>query len=155
MKRIALFLVLNVNILWIPLAIGSENSIVINSVEEEFEYILDNVRNAIIERGINIANELHASGMLNRTAPDLGIETNVFLHAVTIEFCSATISHKLVAAHPGNMVLCPFTISIYVLSEDPDIVYIAYKPPAASDESTEALKEVETLLREIVMESLE
>jgi len=155
MKRIALFLVLNVNFLWMPLAIGSENSIVINSVEEEFSYILDNVRNAIIERGINIANELHASGMLNRTAPDLGIETNVFLHAVTIEFCSARISHKLVAAHPANMVLCPFTISIYVLSEDPDIVYIAYKPPTASEESAEALKEVETLLREIVMESLE
>ena len=47
------------------------------------------------------------------------------------------------------------TISIYVLFEDPDIVYVAYKPPTASEESAEALKEVETLLQEIVMESLE
>ncbi len=65
------------------------------------------------------------------------------------------ISHKLVAAHPGNMVLCPFTISIYLLSEDPDIVYVAYKPPIADKESAEVLKEVEALLQGIVMESLE
>ncbi|MFA9421275.1 MAG: hypothetical protein ACERLB_14075 [Gammaproteobacteria bacterium] len=39
--------------------------------------------------------------------------------------------------------------------EDPDIVYVAYKPLSASEESAEALKEVKKLLREIVMELLE
>ncbi len=88
---------------------------------------------------MNIANELHASELLNRTAPDLGVERNIFLHAVSIEFCSAVISHKLVASDPSNMVLCPFTISIYVLPEDPDIVYVAYKPPTAGEGSSEVL----------------
>jgi len=140
--------------LWAPAAIGS-NPIVTHLVEEEFEYIVDNVRNAVIERGMIIANELHASEMLNRTAPDLDIESNVFLHAVSVEFCSAMISHRLVAAHASNMVLCPFTISIYVRPEDPDMVYIAYIPPSAGEESAEILKEVETMLQAIVMESLE
>lgn len=125
------------------------------SVQEDFEYIRDNVRNAIIDRGMNIANELHASEMLNRTAPDLGIEKNVFLHAESIQYCSALISHGLVAAHPSNMVLCPFTISIYVLSGNPDTVFIAYRSPAAGEESAEILKQVESLLEEIVTESLE
>lgn len=155
LKNIVTILISIVGFLWIPLAFGSDSPIVTHSTEEEFEYIKDNVRNAIIERGMNIANELHASEMLNRTAPDLGIENNVFLQAESIEFCSAMISHKLVAAHSSNMVLCPFTISIYVLSEDPDIVYIAYRPPHAGAESSEVLKEVEVLLQEIVMESLE
>jgi hypothetical protein len=53
------------------------------------------------------------------------------------------------------MVLCPFTISVYVLSEDPDIVYVAYKPPYADKESAEVLKQVEALLQGLVMESLE
>lgn len=38
------------------------------------------------------------------------------------------ISHRLVAAHPSNMVPCPFTMNIDLLSEIPDIVYIAYRP---------------------------
>lgn len=155
LRLVVLFLIVNVSFPWTSLANGSENPIVTYWIEEEFDYIRDNVRNAIIERGMNIANELHASEMLNRTAPDLGIERDVFLDAVSIEFCSAMISHKLVIAHSSNMVLCPFTISVYVLSADPDKVYIAYKPPTAGDESIEVLKEIESLLQAIVTESLE
>ena len=155
MKRILLVLIFNSSFFCSTLAIGLDHSMVTRSVQEDFEYIIDNVRNAIIGRGMNIANELHASEMLNRTAPDLGIEKNVFLHAESIQFCSALISHRLVAAHPSNMVLCPFTISIYVLSDNPDTVFIAYRSPAAGEESAEILKQVEFLLDEIVMESLE
>ncbi len=155
MKRMVLFLILTVSFMWMHKAIASDNPILVYSTQEEFEYITDNVRNAIIERGMTIANETHASEMLNRTAPDLGIETNVFLDAQSIEFCSAMISHKLVAANPSNMVLCPFTISIYVTSEDPDIVYVAFKPPTAGAESAKVQQEIETLLQEIVLESLE
>jgi uncharacterized protein (DUF302 family) len=153
--RLVLLLLVNLSLPWTSIATGSENPIITYWVEEEFENIRDNVRNAIIERGMNIASELHASEMLNRTAPDLGIERNVFLNAVSIEFCSAMISHKLVMAHASNMVLCPFTISIYVLSEDPAKVFVAYKPPTAGDESSEVLEEIKSLLQAIVTESLE
>ncbi len=49
------------------------------------------------------------------------------------------ISNRLVAAHPSNMVLCPFAINIDLLSENPDIVYIAYRPPVAGAESVEII----------------
>ncbi len=64
------------------------------------------------------------------------------------------ISHRLVAAHPSNMVLCPFAINIDLLSENPDIVYIAYRSRLPG-QNRQNLKQVESLLREIVTASLE
>ena len=140
---------------WSSPAIFAANPIVSHSIEEEYEYILDNVRNAIIGRGMKINGELHASDMLNRTAADLGFERNVFIHATTVEFCNAPISHKLVLANPDNLVLCPFTVSVYVLTGAPGRVHVAYQVPAAGSESQEVLAEVEALLRGIVKESIE
>jgi len=137
------------------LAFGADNSVVIQSVEDEFENVRDNVSDAIIGRGMKIANVIHASQMLNRTAADLDIEKNVYLHAESLEFCNAVLSHKLVAANPSNIVLCPFIISIYVLSGNPDVVYIAYKPPISGTETLPVLRQIEVLFRDIVAEALE
>lgn len=71
---------------------------------------------ATIGKGINIAHELPASDMLNRTGSAYGYKTNTYNHARTFEFCSALISHKLARQKPDNIVLCPFTISVYTLS---------------------------------------
>ncbi len=46
-KRIVLFLILDASLLWAPLVVGSDNPILTQSIEEEFEYIKDNVRNAL------------------------------------------------------------------------------------------------------------
>lgn len=137
-----------------PVAMAT-NPIVTHAIEEEYEYILDNLRNAIIGRGMKINDELHASDMLNRTAADLGFERNVFIHATTLEFCNALISHQLVQANPNNLVLCPFTVSVYVLTGAPDTVHVAYQVPAAGPESEGVLDEIEALLRGIVVEALE
>ena len=124
-------------------------------VSESYEDVLENVKDTIIGRGLNISKVLSASEMLNRTGHDLGYDKNVFKHAQTVEFCSATLSHQLVSINPNNMVLCPFTISIYQLSEDKDKVYVTYRTPEAGKESAEVIEKVEQLIKSIVQEATE
>ncbi|MCB1864719.1 MAG: DUF302 domain-containing protein [Chromatiales bacterium] len=122
------------------------------TVESEFEYVLEDVKLAVTGRGLNIANTLHASDMLNRTARDLGFMKDVYSHAESVEFCSAVISHKLAAANPANLVLCPFTIGVYVLTDDPGHVHIAYRVPTGMPGSQAATDLVQSLLDDIVAE---
>ena len=128
-----------------------------NSVQssDDYEDVTANVKDAIIGRGLNISNTLPAGEMLNRTGRDLGYEKNIFQYAETIEFCSATLSHQLVAINPNNMVLCPFTISVYQLNEDPTTVHVTYRTPAAGKDSAEIINKVEQLIKSIVQEATE
>lgn len=125
------------------------------TVEDDFDTIKENVVLAVQDRGLNIANELHASEMLNRTGPDLGYADNIYVQAETVEFCSAVISHKLAAANPANISLCPFAVSVYVLSASPSMVNVTYRHPVGDAASREAVAEVEALVRGIVEEAVE
>ena len=122
---------------------------------ESYEDMMENIKDAIIGRGLNISNVLSASEMLNRTGHDLGYDRNVFKHAETVEFCSAALSHELVSINPNNMVLCPFTISVYQLSEDSDTVHVTYRTPEAGKESAEVISKVDQLIKSIVQEATE
>lgn len=131
----------------------AEDYIVTTSVDGGFAEVKENIKNAIVGRGLNIANELHASDMLNRTGPDLGYPDSIYSHAETIEFCSATVSHKLVQVNIHNVVLCPFGISVYELVAEPEKVYLSYRRPLAGPESTEAATEVEDLIQGIIQDA--
>ena len=126
-------------------------------VTGNFEDILESVRQAIEGKGINIAHTLPASDMLNRTGKDFGIEKNVFLKAETVEFCSARISHRLAQANHENILLCPFTISVYVLTDDPGHVYLSWRRPfpVSDTESRAAVKEMVELIEAIIREATE
>jgi uncharacterized protein (DUF302 family) len=123
----------------------------------DFNDTLMGVKSAVRGKGINIAHTLPASFMLNRTARDFGITENVFADAETIEFCSARISHKLAQANHENILLCPFTISVYTLTKDPGHVYLSWRRPFTlpGEESAAAVKEVEALIESIISEATE
>lgn len=144
--------------LLLPLAGGAgEAPVKTVRVNGDFEDIRDSVRQAIEGKGINIAHTLPASDMLNRTGKDFGIEKNVFLQAETVEFCSARISHRLVQANPENILLCPFTISVYVLADDPDHVYLSWRRPffPSDPESQAAVQQMTELIEAIIREVTE
>ena len=122
---------------------------------DSYEDVIENVKDAIIGRGLNISNVLPASEMLNRTGHDLGYDKKVFKHAETIEFCSANLSHQLVSINPNNMVLCPFTISVYQLSQDSETVHVTYRTPEAGKDSAEIINKVEQLIKSIIQEATE
>jgi uncharacterized protein (DUF302 family) len=139
------------------ISVAADSPVKTLRVEGVFEEVRDAVKLSIENKGINIAHTLPAGEMLNGTAKDFGIDRNVFLHAETVEFCSARISHQLAQANHENIVLCPFTISIYVLTNDPGHVYLSYRRPFALDneKSQAAVNEVVQLMESVISEASE
>jgi hypothetical protein len=129
-----------------PAVMAVDNPIVTTKVNDYFNEILHTVRMAIIGRSINIAHVLPASRMLHRTGPDLGYQQDVYADAETLKFCSARISHMLAKANPDNIVLCPFTISVYQLTTEPNEVRISYRVPTGRPGSEEAVAEIVKLI---------
>jgi len=119
--------------------------------------IRESVEMAITARGFVINNVSHVGDMLARTGKDLGGGKQVFLHAESLEFCSATVSRNMMEADPDNIVFCPYIISIYELPEKPGEVRVAYRKTqmVGSPTSRKSLKAVNDLLGDIVKEALE
>ncbi len=129
--------------------------VVVYPASSEFEDVIENIKMSIVDRGMLVSGTLHVQDMLARTAKDLGFKKNVYLHAESVEFCSALMSHQMIAADPRNLVICPFTIAAYELEEEPGQVYIAYRKQfmaGAADEATEAAHK---MLDEIAREAAE
>lgn len=131
-------------------ATAAEDPIVTTKIKGDFHEVASNIRMAITGKGINIAHELPASNMLNRTAPAYGYQTNTYDNARTFEFCSASISHKLARQNPDNIVLCPFTISVYTLTTEPGHVRLSYRKPTGRPGSEEIVEEVIELISSII-----
>ncbi len=134
-------------------AMQEEQKVRIYPTEEAYEDVVENIKMAIIERGMLVSGTLHISDMLNRTGPDLGFP-DVFEKAESVEFCSALISHKMAQAAPENVVICPFTIAVYVTKAQPGTVHVAYRVPRLAGEADEAIGEILELLDGIVEDSI-
>jgi uncharacterized protein (DUF302 family) len=126
-------------------------------VESPYEYVVDDIKNAITERGIKINNISHIGNMLARTAEAVGASKQVFAHAEAIEFCSSTISRATMEADPHNIVFCPYIIAVYSLPGEDNVTYVSYRrpTPVGSPESRASLKAVEGLLEEIITAAVE
>jgi hypothetical protein len=97
-------------------------------------------------KGVNYT--AHIADMLQRTGADIGASRAVYGNAEIIEFCSASLSRKMMEADPHNIVLCPFAISIYTLPGEKNTTWVAYRKPQGA-----AAKLVEPLLSEIAAEA--
>ena len=129
---------------------ASEDPIVTHKIEGSFQEVSNNVRAAIIGKGINIAHVLPASQMLHRTESAFGYESGVYVDAEIYEFCSARISHMLSRAHPDNIVLCPFTISVYTVKDEPGMVRLTYRIPTGRPGPEKIVEEVVELIESII-----
>ena len=127
--------------------------VVVYPASSEFEDVIDNIKMAITDRGMLVSGTLHVGDMLNRTGKDLGFETKVYLRAESVEFCSALMSHLMVAADPGNLVVCPFTVAAYVLADNPEQVYVAYRRTSLAGDADKAAKAVQEMLDDIAREA--
>lgn len=121
--------------------------------EESFEDVVENIKMAIIERGLLVSGTLHVSKMLNRTATDLGF-SQLFLKAESVGFCSALMSHKMAQAAVENISICPFTIAVYEKQAQPEQVYVAYRPPYFAGDGQQVTKEIVNLLEGIIEDSI-
>ena len=131
-------------------ATAAEDPVVTTKVKGNFHEVANNIRMAIIGKGINIAHELPASDMLNRTVQAYGYSTTTYDRARTFEFCSARISHKLARQNPDNIVLCPFTISVYTLTSEPEYVRLSFRKPTGRPGSEKIVEEIIELISSII-----
>ncbi len=125
------------------------------TVEGQFEDVRMDIEMAITDRGMVINNVSHIGNMLARTGQDLGQAKQIYKHAEALEFCSATVSRRMMETDPHNIVFCPYIIAIYTLPDEKDKVYIAFRRPlpVGSDESKQSLLAVEKLLEEIIADA--
>jgi hypothetical protein len=131
-------------------AIAAGDPVVTRKIEGDYHDVTSSVRAAILGKGINIAHVLPASQMLRRTASSYGYTADVYQNAETYEFCSAELSQKLSRADPDNIVMCPFTISVYVLTEEPGYVRLSYRIPAGKPGTEKIVEEIVELLESIL-----
>ncbi len=123
------------------------------STESTFEDAKDDLLEAIGSNGLVVSYTSHAKTMLDNTAAVSGVTKSVYSDAEILLFCKADLSHDLVARNPHNIVLCPYSIAIYVLTGDLERVYLSYRTIEASNEKIKALtKPIEELLIKIIEE---
>ena len=116
--------------------------------ESDFDTVLDAAKNAIAERGLYINNVMHLGEMLARTGKDLGIGGPLYTRAESIEFCSATLSRKMVAEDPNRLVNCPFILSIYTLPGQEGKTHIVHRNVSAEEvANSAAMREVAEMLK--------
>jgi len=126
-----------------------QDPVVVYSTRSGFEEVIENIKLAVTERGLLVSGTLHVSEMLNRTGPDLGFPKAVYAKAESVEFCSAALSQRMIAVDPRNLVVCPFTVAAYVLADQPDRVYVAYRKLQLAGAATEETRAVMSLLDEV------
>lgn len=153
-KKLATLLLL-IGVSQLTLAEGSHMSVFTRP--GNYEEAREAVEMAITGRGFVINNVSHVGDMLERTGKDLGGGKQVFIKAESLEFCSATVSRKMMEADPDNIVFCPYIISIYVVPAKLNEVRIAFRKTqmVGSPASQQALKAVNDLLTDIVTEALQ
>ncbi|MFL0804855.1 MAG: DUF302 domain-containing protein [Agarilytica sp.] len=93
----------------------------------------ENLILAIENEGMVISYTSHASKMLARTAKAAGVTTAVYNDAEIVFFCKAELSHALVQANPHNLVLCPYSIAIYTLTNEKNRVYLSIRDPYSKE----------------------
>lgn len=113
------------------------------SVADAREAVIEAIESA----GLVVSATIPFNRMLERTGEALGYGTNPYVEAETVQFCSARLAWQLVTEDPGQLALCPMSISIYATTAEPKIVRLAYRSPG---EGTPGRQRGEQLLRELV-----
>ena len=135
--------------------LAGESYAVLFKTQGDFQYVRDSLETAIEGKGLVVNHTNKVAEMLERTGKDLGATKQVFEYGEQFEFCSATISRRMMEADPHAMVMCPYIVSVYKIPNDKNI-YISYrKPPVTGNPALqEALAELEKLLTDIIKDAL-
>ena len=65
------------------------------------------------------------------------------------------MAHRLVKADPSNLVICPFTIAVYILTDDPNTDYVAFSRHRLAGDAAEVANALFDMLDGIVREAIE
>ncbi|GEM_PF-6363823 len=132
-----------------------DGPVVVYKSKDKFDTVVENLQTAITNRGLLVSKVLYVSDMLNRTGGDLGVPNPVYINAKSVEFCSAVISHRMIQESHLNLVVCPFTIAVFVKTTEPDQVYVAFRKQIIAGNKPELVEIIHEMLHGIVRETIE
>jgi hypothetical protein len=135
------------------MASGEEDRMM--TVEASFVSVLQDLQDAIVNRGLVIDYVGHVDTMLDRTAEASGIKETPYLNARYMQFCSSVLTHEASAADPSNLSMCPYLVFAYEARNAPGKVVLGYRAPdVRNDDASKAVgAKVEALLKEIIDEA--
>jgi uncharacterized protein (DUF302 family) len=99
------------------------------STQGEYNNVKLDLVDAIESYGMVVSYTAHAASMLERTSGAVGAMKQVYDFADILLFCKANTTYDLTLANPHNIVLCPYSISVYSLREEPGKVYLSFRKP--------------------------
>lgn len=136
-------------------AMAADAYTVLFKTQGTFQDVRDSLQFAIEGKGLKINHTNKIAEMLARTGPEIGATKQVYVDGEQFEFCSATISRKMMEADPNAMVMCPYIVSVYTVPNDTS-VYIAYRKPGPTKNPAlkKALADVEKLLNDIIKQAM-
>ncbi|HEY9145355.1 MAG TPA: DUF302 domain-containing protein [Thiobacillus sp.] len=136
-------------------AMAADAYTVLFKTQGTFQDVRDSLQFAIEGKGLKINHTNKIAEMLARTGPEIGATRQVYVDGEQFEFCSATISRKMMEADPNAMVMCPYIVSVYTVPNDKS-VYIAYRKPGPTRNPAlkKALADVEKLLNDIIKQAM-
>ena len=105
----------------------------IKTVEGDFEDVMFDLQDAIVNEGLVIERTGDIGVMLDRTADAVeGAKTGddkTFTNAKYLLFCSARLTHKATALDPRNISMCPFIVYVYDNPKEAGKVSVGYRNP--------------------------
>lgn len=119
-----------------------------------FEDVMQDLQDAIINKGFVIDYIGNVDDMLKRTGGAVGGESP-YIAAKYLHFCSAQLTHGAVEADPLNLAVCPYVVFVYEAKADPGTVVVGYRdfPEGSNDASKSAIAAIVKLLDGIVAET--
>ena len=125
-----------------------------HSIKGNFEDVLQDLQDAVINRGLVIDYVGHIDKMLVRTSKAAGSKSP-YLNAKYMHFCSARLTHEAVSADVFNLAICPYVIFIFEARAEPGKIVVGYRAPVPgpSKRSQIALAKIEKLLDDIAKEA--
>ncbi len=140
---VSFFLV--VCLLLIGCPVHAEDGVVRLSVEgSDFRLAREALYEVIEAEGMVVGNVLPFGQMLARTGAG---QANPYREAEIVQFCSASLAHRMVGEDAGQIVFCPLAIALYVTADKPELVVMAYRAPG---DDTPARAQASVLLGRLV-----
>lgn len=131
------------------------------STESDFESVLFELKNAIVDRGLVVDYEGKLNDMLERTSEAAssvteGGQKSPYSSALFLQFCSAKLTHEVISANPRNISICPYVVFIYEAHSKPGVINVGYRKPIGdrSKVSRKALAKVEALLEGVIADAV-
>ena len=133
----------------------SESPYVVYETRGKYDDVLEDVRQAIIGRGMVIGAVSHVADMLERTSKDIGNGKSIYGAGEVQLFCSAVLSRKAMENDTRNIIFCPYGIAVWTEMGVPGTVFVGFRRAdrRGSPAAVATLKEIEKLLDDIAREA--